>query len=1410
MSPLFGFSPPDPGAQTEEPESISKTPTEALQQLTPDTRAIARAVALLWTWRPRTAVYNLLRYLLAKSPGGKAFTQVEVQVALDKIRRLGLLREHDKKTGYLCLVDAARAALYRELLDDTPTDALRDALYLNESYQPWAKNYYWPVGDLSATIALVRFELFSGAPASALEKLKTQIERRHDWNGVLQEACFQAFDPALFERVAPEWRWGLAYYAVSAVCERWSLDSLPVYRWLLGKLDGGASELPDYVRLLLAETLLHRGEGARIESLLADDSGGGADALRAAVLVQAGRWAEGQAAFEAAFKKLQTETGARKRLLPTSVAWLYPLALLAQQTPKHLEQARKFCLGESGTRNPTPFDGWGLWVNAAASRLGDAPLEKKAFNLYSDPERYLDVADLWRCLLRAWLGAEALGESRTKKAQGKREEVIAALRQRLQSCGFAWLDGQLAAAESVFAGGEAPEGFFVAGGQEAWRTVLASLLALGGETADTGGAPATRILWSIQLDKGGGVEDVQPLEQKRGPRGWSKPKPLPLARLAGNEKLEPWDAKAARAIKQDRAYQRRYRLDRAAAVMALVGHPAVVLADAPDTTVDVVEGTPELEVTREQGRFVLSLSPPPRAEPEPAPYAYLADSEERRELDALRLIHVLRDSPQRVRIIRLTPAQRRAAHLIAGRFAVPADAQVQLQETLQALAGHFHIHSDHAEAAREVAAENRLRAELSPAGDSLMLRLVAAPLGPEGPRLMPGTGRLRVMAAVKGESVGAQRDLEREQAHLDAVLAALPFLDPPAPGDLVCEWLVDDPEQSLGMVEILPALPAVQAVDWPKGQAVRVITVDPARVAVRVKSERDWFRVQGSARLDEKLVVDLEALLAAAAGKRRFVPMGKGVYAALTRELRERLAELAAVAETGRDGLRVPQLTAAWLDELLQGVQVDADAGFRGKIEQLRAAQDAQPGRPHGLQAELRPYQEDGYAWAMRLAEAGFGACLADDMGLGKTIQALAVLLARAGGGPALVVAPTSVCGNWLAETRRFAPTLNPMIYGEGERAALVESAAARDVVIVSYTLMQQAQEVFAARTWHTLVADEAQAVKNASAKRSQALFELPADFRLALSGTPVENRLAELWSIMRYCNPGLLGTLPRFNERFAAPIERHRDRDAQRLLRRLIAPFVLRRTKAEVLQELPPRTELVLTVAAEAAEAAHYEALRRHAVAEAENAAAEIPSGQAHLHILAQLTRLRRAACDPRLTSPDLGIVGAKSRAFAELAAELSANGHKTLVFSQFVDFLTLLREPLDEAGIPYQYLDGATPAAERTRRVAAFQAGEGDLFLISLKAGGFGLNLTAADYVVIADPWWNPAAEDQAMGRAHRIGQQRPVTVYRLVSKGTLEERIVELHHDKRALAEGVLEGGEGAVLPSTEELISLIRGG
>jgi SNF2 family DNA or RNA helicase len=395
------------------------------------------------------------------------------------------------------------------------------------------------------------------------------------------------------------------------------------------------------------------------------------------------------------------------------------------------------------------------------------------------------------------------------------------------------------------------------------------------------------------------------------------------------------------------------------------------------------------------------------------------------------------------------------------------------------------------------------------------------------------------------------------------------------------------------------------------------------------------------------------------------------------------------------------------------------------------------------------------------------------------------------------------VCANWQAEAAVFAPGLRCLLYGEeGERAAQIEQAGPGDIMIASYALAQIDAERFADKAWATLVMDEAQALKNAATKRAKSVAEFKAGFRLALSGTPVENRLADLWSIMNLINPGLLGSAPQFNERFAGPIERQQDAAARARLRRLVSPFLLRRTKAQVLQDLPPRTEIVHMVQPGSEERIFLEALRRQAQEQVEHSEGK------PMQVLAELMRLRRAACDPRLVAPETGLVGAKMAEFERIVQELVAGGHKALVFSQFTDYLKLLAARLDGMGLDYQYLDGSTPAAERAKRVAAFQKGEGELFLISLKAGGFGLNLTMADYVLIVDPWWNPAAEDQAMGRAHRMGQQRPVTVYRLVTAGSVEERIIELHRDKRGLADGILEGQEEATMLDAKALAALLR--
>ena len=991
--------------------------------------------------------------------------------------------------------------------------------------------------------------------------------------------------------------------------------------------------------------------------------------------------------------------------------------------------------------------------------------------------------------------------------------------------------------------------FFIGQMQDSWREALASIMALGGGEAGPArareGAAQDRLIWVVEVADAGRIKTIEAQEQKAGVRGLGKPKPVSVATLLKRKDLPTHDAAVLRAVERE-DYGNRPVIDLVTAAQALVRHPCVAWARDPTQFIEVSEALPALEIMTQGEHITFRLLDPVRTAAHRLEEAHdeLLPQRWRQQRAKLRNVMLLADGASHARLVRLTPAQLRVAELVSQGWKVPVAARAELDAALRVLAAHFQVASD-AEAGHEVEPSRLLRAELTPQGSGLSVSLLAAPFGDFGPRLAPGSGRERVTTVHQGATLSTRRDLAHEREGVQALLNELDFLD-----DSTHDWSLDEPEQALAAVEGLSRLGASIVTEWPKGKPMRVRAVTDAAVKLQATSKGDWLELEGELQLDGGEVLRLRQLLdLARASRSRFVALGEGDFLALSDALRQQLADLAALAQTHKQGQRLSGVAALAWQASGHGLTLEGDAAWRQRSEAWAQAQEQVFEVPASLGAELRDYQLEGYRWLMRLSQSGFGAVLADDMGLGKTVQTLAMLLQRAAGGPALVVAPTSVCGNWLLEVARFAPGLQVELYGDvlgvdgvedelsdapaapeadeeaapdnARRAARrrqVRALGAGQVLVCSYALLQIDADLLAAPRWHSVVLDEAQAIKNPATRRAKAALKLQSNFRLALTGTPIENRLGELWSIMGFCNPGLLGSAEQFTQRFAGPIERETDphvkAQASRRLRRLLSPFLLRRTKAEVLTDLPPRTEIVHEVVPGSKERALLEALRQQAeasVSQAISANAQAgggKQGQNQFHVLAALTRLRRAACDPRLVAPELGIVGAKVQEFERLAVELVAGRHKALVFSQFTDFLALLRERLDAAGLSYQYLDGSTPAAERSKRVAAFQAGQGDLFLISLKAGGFGLNLTMADYVIITDPWWNPAAEDQASARAHRIGQARPVTVYRLVTQGSIEEKIVRLHRSKRDLAEGILSGQDAAAPIDAAQLMDLLK--
>ncbi|MBX9854410.1 MAG: DEAD/DEAH box helicase [Gemmatimonadaceae bacterium] len=581
----------------------------------------------------------------------------------------------------------------------------------------------------------------------------------------------------------------------------------------------------------------------------------------------------------------------------------------------------------------------------------------------------------------------------------------------------------------------------------------------------------------------------------------------------------------------------------------------------------------------------------------------------------------------------------------------------------------------------------------------------------------------------------------------------------------------------------------------------------PGAVRARVRSSVDWFDLDGHVNYGD-LEMPLSEVLEAQRRGDDVVTLPDGSLGMLPQDWLHALGPVMGSGERTATGTRFRRSQLALLDALLATIpEVDVDAQYAQQREALRAFERVTPAPPPtSFAGTLRPYQQDGLGWMHFLRDFGFGGCLADDMGLGKTIQVLALLESRRteGHGPSLVVVPRSLVFNWRAEAERFAPALRVVDWSSATRHDSAFDVREVDVALVTYGTLRRDAVHLAEIDFDYVVLDEAQAIKNHGTATAKACRVLKASHRLAMTGTPVENRLEELWSLLDFLNPGLLGP----SSRFAASLRNMLpDTDANAVLAQALRPVILRRTKAQVAPELPARIERTLEVEMEPKQRAFYDQLRTKVRADVLASVDAQGLAKSKLHILEGLLRLRQAACHPVLVDArKRSLPSAKLDALLPALAECAAEGHKALVFSQFTSLLALVRAALDTTRISYEYLDGRTK--DRQARVDRFQRDAAcPVFLISLKAGGHGLNLTAADYVYLLDPWWNPAVEAQAIDRAHRIGRRRKVVATRLVARDSIEEKILQLQQNKRALADAVLSADRGGLSAIGREELELL---
>ncbi len=1374
---------------------------------TPEERAVLQFLAVAREELPRTTLLAMQSRTKIRLDNGRMFVHLDLRILLESLRKAGLAETSSSRPDHACwkCAEIMTEIVARDAQRSGRFEAISEAV---EAVMPFRRNYgYYYFRSFGQAMRLIRMALYRCEDEELWKLLPaTQAEYPSEcrrWSP-LWRLCNDPFDAEWFSGLSGDAAYNTLWQILSVAFDR-LIPAEEAFACLHDRCVGPDKDLlSGSVRALCGRELMLRGHFAEAAGLAVADGVAGDLFLGARLGLLQGLGAKALSDYDRALAGLCGKSRKRKPVLPGCEGVFYALALIQSRETARLRQAAEYLSRAVRSAGASYKSACAALLRLANSYLGNPSGADAHESTGYWMEELLPVDQFVMALVDYWMDGSTPDST---------EAVLVDQHARAAAAGYHWWAAEVGALLDRVQPGLGDYGpqsarFFKKTGmrplvdlvrrQELWALSLEALEHVA-ESArvEPGETPDCRMTWHLtpELD----CWRLEAREVRRLHSGrWSKGKLVSFKRLyterAEFPYLTPQDTAVCALISAETESRGYYGTPRVhyelppRALTALVGHPLIFGADGEH--VELAKGEPELHVTQQGGQVLIELVPSINEEQDVA---------------------VAQEGPARVRVIECMPEHRRMAGIIKKGLRVPIEHKARVLESLGKITSLITVHSDIGGGLDNVPMipeDSRPHIMLTPSGQGLHVQALVRPLA-GGAYYRPGTGGGTVLAEVDGHPVQTRRDLAGEKALAARAVAACAVLERAQEFD--GEWLVEEPEDCLELLDELAGLGETVLLEWPQGEKLRISArAASGSLQMKVAGSKNWFEATGQLRVDEDRVLDMRQLLELLDQTRsRFIPLGDGQFLALTKEFRKRLDELRAISEEHGRGLRFHVLAAPSVESVLEGAgPLKADKAWKEQIARFRGAQEFEPALPSTLRAELRDYQAEGYRWMARLARWGAGACLADDMGLGKTVQALTLVLAHASEGPALAVAPTSVCMNWIEEARRFAPTLNPILFGAGDRQAALDTLKPLDLLVCSYGLLYQEADKLAAVHWRVAVLDEAQAIKNFATRRSQAAMALHADFRLITTGTPVENHLGELWNLFRFINPGLLGSQEQFTRRFAVPIEKHQDRDARMRLKKVIQPFLLRRLKEQVLEELPSRTEILLQVECSAGETAFYEALRRQVIEKI--ARTQGPPAQKHLMILAEIMRLRRACCNPQLVTPGIDIASSKLAVFLDLVSELIENRHKALVFSQFVDHLSILRKELDQKGVVYQYLDGATPQRERKKRVDAFQSGEGDLFLISLKAGGLGLNLTAADYVIHMDPWWNPAVEDQASDRAHRIGQLRPVTIYRLVTKDTIESKIVDLHRHKRDLADSLLEGSDMTGKMSAEDLLALLQEG